>query len=401
MNIAFINEAVASLDAILELELYWAAPVNDISSNLLFLRHTIPVQICEPEKDGWISFLSNDYFGFSRHPTIISRASIELQNCGLSMCSSRVVGGTSTLHEQLEQRMAEFYSVESMLLFSSGYMANLGAISALVGRGDVLVIDRLCHASLYDAAVLSRAKVLRFRHNDVEDLSLRLTNLRERGKVRGITVVTESVFSMDGDEAPLRMIAQTCAEFGAKLLVDEAHAVKRASPATFEALHPSNFVRTFTLSKTFGSIGGAIGMSSDLRTKLVSTSRPFIFDTALSPIHVTGALAALELLEADESPATALLGKAADFRQSLNRAGFDTGKSTTQIIPLIVGNEDVVCNFRDRLYAQKILVGAIRSPSVPMGRARLRFGICTGHSLEALFRVADAVLHEGSKLGLV
>ena len=392
--------AADSLDAGSDLELYWSDSVNDIFKNLVFQRQTVPITVRSPESEDWVSFLSNDYLGLSRHPEVISRAQNELQQNGLSSCSSRVVGGTSLLHQQLEQRLAAFYGVESTLLFSSGYMANLGAVTQLASRDDALILDRLCHASLYDAAALSKAKLFRFQHNNLQHLHEILEKFRTTNPTRGMIVVTESVFSMDGDVAPLAEIAALCLNFGAALLVDDAHSIGRPIIPLSEYLE-SKFVQTITLSKVFGGTGGAVGCSEEMRTQLVEHSRPFIYDTALAPLQAAGVLAALDIIERKAIDPAELHEKAAYFRDLLQHSGFDTGLSSTQIIPLIIGDEALTIAFREQLREYNILVGAIRSPSVPVGKARLRFSVNLGHSRETLAQVAEIVSAVGKKLEVV
>lgn len=352
----------------------------------------------EGDSQRYYSFLSNDYLGLSRHPEIVSRAQSELQSVGLSMCSSRVVGGTSSIHQKLEAALAKSYVVESALLFSSGYMANLGVITTLVSRRDVLILDRLCHASLYDAARLSGAKLLRFQHNCLGHLEELLSKLRSEDREQLISVVTESVFSMDGDVAPLESIAELCRRYAVRLVIDEAHAFP---PSQESCQHGDDILRMVTLSKCYGSLGGAVLCSSEFRERLVNESRPFIFDTALSPLHAAGALAAIELMEGGAVDIAGVYRKAGLFREILRSAGFDTGQSVTQIVPLMVGNEKLAIEMRERLAERGILVGAIRSPTVPRGKARLRFGVCSGHSDSGLRFVAETVTNIGREIGLI
>lgn len=340
-----------------------------------------------------VNFASNDYLGLARHPEVIAGAESALRQYGAGSSSSRLMTGTLPCHEALEARLAEFKGHARSLVFGSGYLANLAAITALIGKGDFVFLDRLCHASLIDGAVLSRAELHRFRHNDAGHLDELLKKAPARRKR---LVVTESVFSMDGDTAPLPDLCGVVDAHGAMLMVDEAHATGVQGPAG------SGLVRNFemqgrvnlgigTLSKALGSFGGFLSGSDDMISWLVNVARPFIFSTALPPSAAGAALAALDVLKKQPDLGAILLERATRFRVRLNDAGLDTGSTTTQIIPVMVGENQRALDIAAALRNRGILAIAIRPPTVPAGTARIRLSITLAHDPVELDRAADVI----------
>ena len=350
-----------------------------------------------------LNFSSNDYLGFARNERIIAAGVAALKSYGASAASSRLVTGTLPCHQELEQSLAKFKGYPGALVFGSGYLTNLGIIPALVGRQDAVFADRLAHASLIDGTIMSGADLKRFQHNDPNHLAKLLRN-NKTAKRR--LVVTESVFSMDGDLAPLKEIAATCAEHGAMLLVDEAHAtgIFGASGAgRVRELQLENQVDISmgTLSKALGVYGGFIACSTPLRDWFINRARSFIYSTALPPTIARAAAEALSILEKKPTLGQELLKRADIFRRRLQEAGFNTGKSASQIIPLIVGKNTKAMRLAERLREKRILAVAIRPPTVPEGTARIRLSVTLDHSKFDLEQAADQIIDAGYKEGLL
>ena len=350
-----------------------------------------------------LNFSSNDYLALARNPEVVAAAESALRRWGAGSGASRLVTGTLPCHVDLENRLAACKGYPSALVFGSGYLANLGIIPALVGRGDWLVADRLAHASIMDAAILSRAILHRFQHNDTEHLEAILQ--KKPADVKCL-VVTESVFSMDGDIAPLPEIAGVVAHHGAMLMADEAHATGIFGPAG------SGLVREWrledqvclamgTLSKALGSYGGFVACSEIMRHFLLNRARSLIFSTSLPPAVIGAALGSLSYIERHPALGASLLERAARFREKLQAAGFQTGKSISQIIPLLVGDNQKALGFSKRLKEHGILAVAIRPPTVPAGTARLRLSVTLDHSLEDLDRALTILIQDARKEGVL
>jgi len=350
-----------------------------------------------------INFSSNDYLGFVHNEKIIAAGGAALKAYGASAASSRLVSGTLPCHSDLEQHLARFKGYPAALVFGSGYLTNLGIIPALVGRGDVILADRLAHASMIDGAILSRADLKRFQHNDPDHLAKLLEG--EKDAKRRL-VVTESVFSMDGDLAPLKEIASVCSKYNALLLVDEAHATgifgaNGAGRVRELQLENQVDISMGTLSKALGTYGGFVACSAQLRDWFINRARSFIYSTALPPTIARAADEALSILEDNPDLGRELLKRSGLFRRRLQEAGFDTGQSACQIIPLIVGKNTKALALAERLRDKRILAVAIRPPTVPEGTARLRLSVTLDHSQADLEQAADQIIDAGYKEGLL
>lgn len=341
-----------------------------------------------------LNFSSNDYLDLSRHPAVTSAAIGALRTCGAGATASRLVTGTLAIHDDLECALAKFKDYPAALVFGCGYMANAGVIASLVGRDDTVLVDRLAHASILDAAVLSRARFCRFRHNDAAHLG---DLLRKSGNSGRRLVVTESVFSMDGDIAPLRDIAAAARASSAMLMIDEAHSTGVFGPGGSGIVRELRLERDVnvsmgTLSKALGGYGGFVACSGLLRDLLVNRARSFIFSTALPPASAASALAALGVLAASPDMGRDLLENAAMFRGRLGAAGLNTGSSASQIIPLILGENRLVVELSARLRGRGIIAAAIRPPAVPAGTARLRLSVTLAHTRDDLEHAADEII---------
>jgi len=339
----------------------------------------------------FINFSSNDYLDFLCRDELKSAAIEAISQYGTGSGASRLVTGTLPIHDELEQALARHKGYPSALLFGSGFLANLGVVSSLVGRNDVILADRLTHASLIDAIRLSGAELIRYHHNDMEDLTSRLKNLQgHKGKK---LIITESVFSMDGDVAPLPELVFLAQEHHAMLMVDEAHATGIFGPTgcglvASQHLQEGVTIVMSTLSKALGGYGGSIACSPLMREWLINKARSFIYTTAPPPGICGAGLAALKLLEDEPDLGNTLLERARGFRQLLHEYGFDTGASTSQIVPVIVGENEAAMRLAGQLQQHGILVAAIRPPTVPQGTARLRFSITLAHREEDLTHAA-------------
>jgi glycine C-acetyltransferase/8-amino-7-oxononanoate synthase len=317
------------------------------------------------------------------------------------------VTGTLDCHAELEAALAAFQSSPAALVFGSGFLANVGVISAILGRSDTAFADRLSHATILDGIALGRAKLHRFRHNDVGHLaSLLAQAAATRRPGDRFLIATESVFSMDGDLAPLEELCDVAGRYDAMLMVDEAHALGVMGPGGAGLVRAHGLaqfvnVRTGTLSKALGSYGGFVACSNDLRTLLVQRARSFIYSTALPPASAGAALAALEILGSTPDLGAKLLRRANLLRRLLSEAGLAVPPSESQIIPLVVGASQRAVRLSERLKAEGILAPAIRVPTVPRGTARLRLSVTLAHS-EADLQLAAAAIAEAVRLeGLV
>lgn len=338
-----------------------------------------------------LNFSSNDYLDFLSRPELKTASAGAVERYGAGSGASRLVTGTLDLHEELEHALARHKGYPAALVFGSGFLANLGAITAICGRGDLVFADRLVHASLIDAIRLSGAELTRFRHNDMAHLAECLAKTRA-GKGRRL-VVTESVFSMDGDLAPLTDLIPLAEEYGAMTLVDEAHASGVFGPhggglISQQGLNGRTNIAMSTFSKALGGYGGAVACSTVMRDWLINSARPFIYSTALPPSVCATALAALEILDREPDLGERLLAKASYFRDRLSAEGIETGSSASQIIPVMIGGNEEALAVSRALRERDIVVTAIRPPTVPAGTARLRFSVTLAHHNDDLARAA-------------
>jgi glycine C-acetyltransferase/8-amino-7-oxononanoate synthase len=357
--------------------------VNFVNSTLAELENFGLKRTLKIHSGGLVNFSTNDYLDLSTHPLVVKRAVEAVETFGAGSGGSRLMAGNLPLHEELEHRLAQLTGMETSLVYGSGFLANTGVLTALAGRNDTIFSDRLNHASIVDGAITSRGRVHRYRHCDVQHLSDLLKKHTEAGKK---IIVTESVFSMDGDIAPVREIYELSRRNGCILVVDEAHAV-----GVFG--HGGGICRKYgvlpdfvtgTLSKALGSYGGFAACSRETRDFLVNRSRSFVFSTGLPPASTGAAVGALQVIESRQEAGAALVESAKFFRESLKQAGFNTGNSASQIVPVIVGESSATVSFSHSLQNRGILVVAIRPPTVPEGSARLRFSITLRHQIKTL-----------------
>ena len=344
----------------------------------------------------FFDFSSNDYLGLSDHPYLIEESKKATQKFGVSSSSSRLLSGNLDLHRQLEENTAKFKHKEAAIVFNSGYQANLGIISSLYKQGDCIFADRLIHASLIDGILLSGAKNFRFQHNDTSHLESLLK--KERKKFKNCLIITESIFSMDGDKAPLEELVSLKKKYNAQLFVDEAHATGifgRNGAGLVEELDLEKEVDLImgTFSKALGGFGAYLATSKKIVNYLVNTCRSFIYSTALPPGVIAANLASIKLLKDEPVRRIQLLENAAYFRKKLQDQGFII-KGESQIVPLIIGENTPALKCAKSLQGKGYWVLAIRPPTVPVGQARLRFSLNFYQQREIL----DSLINELKKI---
>lgn len=371
------------------------------------LRECSPV----PESPGYmmrgdrklLNLSSNDYLGLSQHPAIIEAMREALLAEGAGSGASRLVTGNRVSCSRLEEALAEWQNREAALVFANGYMANSGVIGSLVSRGDVVFSDQLNHASIADGVILSRAEHARYRHNDMEHLRALLDKHRDR---RRKLIVTDAVFSMDGDQAPLRELAALKREYGAMLMVDEAHSGgiygKRGEGLCHElGLQEEVDIHMGTFSKSFGVYGAYICGNRMLIRWLVNKARPLIYSTALPPSITAGVSEALALVQDELWRRERLFVASRSFRSLLGSSGFKIIAGDSPIVPVIVGDNDAALRFSGALESAGIAAAAIRPPTVPAGTARIRFSLSAIHTDKELTDAASQIRIIGQQLGVL
>ena len=340
----------------------------------------------------FIAFCSNDYLGLAAHPEVIEAAREGAARHGVGAGASHLLLGHSSVHHELETRLAAFVEQPRALLFSTGYMANLAVVTALAGREDAVFADRLNHASLNDAALLSRAEFKRYPHLDLEALERLLGASRARRRL----VVSDAVFSMDGDLAPVPGLIALCERFDAWLLLDDAHGFGvlgeggRGTGAHFGARSP-RVVTMATLGKAAGVFGAFVAAEAEVVETLLQRARPYIYTTALPPLLAAAVARSLELVRGGEERRRHLAALVARLRERLAPRRWKLLPSQTAIQPLVIGAAGEAMEVSERLAAAGLLVPAIRPPTVPRGTARLRISLSAAHGLHDVERLADAL----------
>lgn len=335
---------------------------------------------------------SNNYLGLADHPAVREAAADAAMRWGVGSSGSRLISGNMTLHRRLEKRLAEFKGTEAALLFGSGFLANTGVIPALAQEGDVVFSDEFNHASIIDGCRLAKAETFIYEHGDMEHLAWGLRQANGRASL----IVTDGVFSMDGDLAPLEQIVDLAQRHDVRVMVDEAHATGCVGPGGRGSVAAAGLtdevdVIVGTLGKALGSYGAFVACSTTMARYLINTARTFIFSTAPAPPVVAGAAAALELLIDQPRRVERLQRNAHELRQNLIAQGFDVAPEGSQIIPLVVGEARTATRIAERALEQGVFAQAIRPPTVPEGSSRLRVSVMASHSRDEL-RIAAKVL---------
>ena len=345
---------------------------------------------------------SNNYLGLTTHPKVRQAALDAINRYGTSCTGSRFLNGTIELHEQLEHELADWVHKEAALVFSTGMQTNLGTISAIVGRDDVAVLDKQDHASIVDGAYLSWGETMRFRHNEMSDLERVLKKIPEKN---GRLVVVDGLYSMEGDIAPLPEIIPLCKKYGARLMVDDAHAMGilgggRGTAAHFNMTDGVDLIMS-TFSKSFASLGGFIAGDEDVIHFIKHTARAMIFSASIPPANAAAALAALHVMR-DEPERVQRLIEIADYmRKEYRRLGFDIGKSESPIIPIHIGDDMRTLMISKSLFDAGIFVNPVISPAVPEGCQLLRTSYMATHTDAQLNKVLETMARVGKQVGLL
>lgn len=340
-----------------------------------------------------INFCSNDYLGLANHPDIKQALIQGAKTYGTGSGSAHLVNGHSRAHHQLEEELAEFTGYPRALLFSTGYMANLGIAQALCGRGDRIFEDRLNHASMLDAALLCGARLQRYAHGDVSDLTNKLQQKTDAEKL----VMTDGVFSMDGDLAPLPQLAKTCQQQDSWLMVDDAHGIGvlgengRGCIEHFNLSPQQLPILMGTLGKAFGTSGAFVAGSEELIETLIQFARTYVYTTASSPAMAEASRCSLKILQSANESREYLQQLIQYFRNSAEQLGLDLINSPTAIQPIMIGDTDRASKISQALFEQGFLVTAIRPPTVPQNTARLRVTLCSQHKQEHIDQLLDAL----------
>lgn len=345
---------------------------------------------------------SNNYLGLADRTEVREAAAEAALRWGAGAGASRLISGNMEPHRELEARLAAFKGCEAALLFGSGYLANTGVIAALAGRGEVVFSDELNHASIVDGCRLSRAETVVYRHGDVEHLAWCLRQVGQRASL----VVTDGVFSMDGDVAPLPQLLELARQHGTRLMVDEAHATGAIGPGGRGSVAAAGLsgevdVVVGTLGKALGSYGAYACASAEAVDFLVNSARPFIFSTAPPPSAAAAAMAALEILEAEPKLVERLQANAETLRSALGAEGLDVGRSATQVVPVAVGEAEATMALCERALERGVFAQGIRPPTVPEESCRLRFTVMATHRPQELAAATREVGAAAREVGLI
>ena len=353
-----------------------------------------------------ITLSSNNYLGLNTHPKLRAAALDAVERFGAGSGAVRTIAGTMSLHEELEARLATFKHTEAVLTFQSGFTANTGVIPILAAEGAVIVSDALNHASIIDGIRLTKAERRIFPHGDIDALRASLREVRQTNADTTVLVITDGVFSMDGDIARLPEIVDAAEEADAVVMVDDAHAsgvLGRNGRGTVDHfdLHGRVHVQVGTLSKAIGVLGGYVAGAQSMRTVLEHRSRPFLFSTSHPPAVAAACIAAIDVLESEPELIETLWANARHFKAGLERLGFDTGHSETPITPVIVGAGALAHRFSDRLFEEGVFAMGIGFPTVPEEKSRVRTIVTAEHTREELDTCLDVFDRVGRELAII
>jgi glycine C-acetyltransferase len=351
-----------------------------------------------------INLSSNNYLGLTTHPKLRARALEAIQKWGVGSGAVRTIAGTMAIHMELEEKIAQFKHVEASVVFQSGFTANAGTVQAILSREDVIISDQLNHASLIDGCRLSRAEIKIFPHKDLEACETILKGLAGRSCRK--LLITDGVFSMDGDIAPLPQLAVLAEKYGCIMMIDDAHAsgvLGRNGRGTVDHynLHGRVDIQVGTLSKAIGALGGYICSARDTIEFLYHRARPFLFSTSHPPSVAATCLAAFEVLEEEPQLIDRLWANTKFFKENLKKLGFNTGLSETPITPVIVGDAALAHQFSRELFAAGVFAQSLGFPTVPEGKARIRTIVTATHTQEELTRALEILESVGKKLKII
>jgi len=362
-------------------------------------------------QEGWVTvdgkrvlnFCSNNYLGLANHPRLKEAAKKAIDDLGVGPGAVRSIAGTMSIHLELEKRLAEFKQVEGAVSFQSGFSANLAVIPALVGRGDIIFSDELNHASIIDGSRLSRAKIVRYEHCNPDSLR---EVIEQEKEYRRRLIITDGVFSMDGDIAPMDKLADIADEYGIPVMTDDAHGegvLGRGGRGIVDHfdVHGRVDVEVGTLSKAFGVMGGYVAGRKEVVEWLRQQGRPFLFSSASTPADVAACIAAVDLLEESTELVDRLWDNTRYFKAELENLGFDTGQSETPITPVMLGEAPLAFAFSKKLFEEGLFAMALGFPTVPRGKARIRVMLSAMHSREDLDTALGIFKKVGQEMGVV
>ena len=346
---------------------------------------------------------SNNYLGLTHHPKVLEAATAALHRYGSGCTGSRFLNGSLDLHEQLETALAEFLGKESCLVFSTGYGANLGLIAGLVGRGETVYLDKFDHACIVDGAKLSFGETVRFNHGDIAGLARKL---EQNHSGKGMMVVVDGVYSMEGDIADIPELVKVARRFGAALAVDDAHSLGVLGPngegtGAHFGMQAEVDIIAGTFSKSLASVGGFVAGDESVIHFLKHHSRPFIFTASLPPANTAGVLAALEVMQQEPERRDALWANARRLQQGFTSLGFEIGPTETPIVPVLIGPLDTTFIFWRKLYDAGVFTNPVVPPAVPPSQCRLRTSVMATHSADQIDRAVEAFGKIGKELGVI
>ncbi len=352
---------------------------------------------------------SNNYLGLTNHPRLKEAATFAVRDYGTGACASRLIAGNLAIHEDLEKRIASFKGSRAAVVFSTGYMANIGLITSLAGEDDLIVSDELNHASIVDGCMLSKAEVKVYPHKNVEELKRLLSQGRSasaQATYRRRVIVTDGVFSMDGDIAPLPEILEVAEEHHSIVIVDDAHAtgvLGENGKGTLEhfGLENENIIQIGTFSKALGSLGGYVAGPDVIVEYLKNKARGFIYSTALPPSVCAASIAALDTVEKEPWIRGRLWENVARFKRGLTALGYDIRATQTQIIPIVIGDTSLTMEFAEAIFEEGIYAPGIRPPTVPEGKSRIRATPMASHTDEQIDKALAVFESEGKRLGII
>lgn len=353
-----------------------------------------------------INLSSNNYLGFANDPRLKEAAIKATEKYGAGAGAVRSIVGTLDIHEELEQKLARFKKAEAVIVFQSGFTANMGTVSALMTKEDAILSDELNHASIIDGCRLSGAKILRYKHNDMDDLRRVLKDAKESGQYKKFMIIFDGVFSMDGDIVNLPEIVKIAEEYDAFTYIDDAHGSgvlgkNGSGTVSHFDLYGQVDCQIGTLSKAIGVVGGYVAGTKELIDWLKLRGRPFLFSTALTPGDAGAALKAIEILTENPERVEMLWDNARYFKSKLSTVGFDIGKSQTPITPVIIGDEAKTMQFSDALFNEGVFVSGIAFPTVPRGTARVRNMVSAAHTKDMLEEAVHIYEKVGKKMGII
>jgi glycine C-acetyltransferase len=352
----------------------------------------------------YLNFCSNNYLGLANHPRLVAAAKKAIDQYGVGPGAVRVISGTNDLHIELERRMAKFKGVEAAITLQSGFQANTAVIPSLIGKKDYIFSDKLNHASIIDGCRLSGGKIVPYEHADVA--SLEAVIQEHLGQFRRAIIITDGVFSMDGDVAPLDKLYAVAKKYDLLLMVDDAHGegvLGKGGRGIVDhfGLHGKVDIEVGTMSKAFGVVGGVVAGKATIIEWLRQRGRPFMFSSAVTPADAAACLAAIDLLEASTELVDRLWDNAKYFKAEMKKLGFDTGVSTTPITPVMLGEAPLAQQFSRELFAAGVFATANSYPIVPQGKARIRVMLSAAHARADLDKGLDAFAQVGKKLGVI